>query len=547
MKNLTSQQKRLMLLAGGLIILNVLIFGIVQFNRSHGTRQHEQLPPNFGDLLNERFQQAGFLMKHQEDGYGLFVFLGEPLSDQADRLDDELQLLKSNGVDAVIIIKNKIDTQKHIKIDEGTETASVIMDSAGEKFRVFGISERVGRLLLYHKKTGETLSISDEFHDFQAVEEALLKLGLHPIIRPKIAAVDASELSLMGRQFKLFPFDSLINHAKAISIDLDNLPQENLPLVRRIGAHEHEASSEPMFSQPWAIATDSRDRVFVGDGSANKVFVLNEDGNLISSLGQKGEGPGEFCSPIAIAILDDRILINDACLKVHEFDMNLKFSKIYKLESEIYPLTGMGCIGTIFFAPAMPLPPQRTKLIQMFEMQGGKLGFINSFYDYFQPGEKYSNQMNAVFSFNQIRFATDGKRFLTFSRQNETSFILIDCDKRISYKYQLAGNNIGIIQNKKPPQQAPDYAIRHFFKMSAFDRNGNLYVLVPGGVLEINNLSTHALPHLYLVEPVKGTKSVFGGYESLAVSTNYMFLLSAYNAELAIFKRKMNNRQTGTQ
>jgi hypothetical protein len=305
-----------------------------------------------------------------------------------------------------------------------------------------------------------------------------------------------------------------------------------------VGNQKSESAGEPMFSRPWAIATDSHNRVFVVDGSVNQIFVLNENGTLISSFGRKGEGPGEFCSPTEIAIHNDRIFVADACLKVHEFDMHFQVVNTYIHDSETPPSTGIGSIGEILFIPAFPLPPKRMRLIQMFEMRKGKLYFINSFYNYFQPEKKYSNQMNAIFSLNQIRFATDGRRCVAFGRRSEKDLFLIDLEARVAYKYRLIGKTLDTIQKKELPEHVPDYAARHFFKMLTFDVNGNLYILVPGGILETNIPSFHTSPYLYRVQPVDGTESVFGGYDALAVSGKYMFLLSPGNAQLAIFKQK---------
>ncbi|MGH7453743.1 MAG: hypothetical protein ACRENG_20505, partial [bacterium] len=152
--------------------------------------------------------------------------------------------------------------------------------------------------------------------------------------------------------------------------------------------------------------------------------------------------------------------------------------------------------------------------------------------------KKYSNQMNAIFSLNQIRFATDGRRCVAFGRRSEKDLFLIDLVARVSYKYRLIGKTLDTIQKKELPEHVPDYAARHFFKTLTFDVNSNLYILVPGGILETNIPSFHASPYLYRVQPVDGTESVFGGYDALSVSGKYMFLLSPGNAQLAIFKRQ---------
>ncbi|MCI0615575.1 6-bladed beta-propeller, partial [bacterium] len=428
---MTQKQSRLILLCTGLVVLNVIIFLMARYRSSNPSPQPNNSMPTYGEDLNERLQRAGLTIKHGDASFGLLLFLGDSLTGEIGQLQDELRLLKSQDVDVVIITR----TEKHLQQKGITEKvgARIIPDSLGTKFRAIGLSEHLGQILLYDTESFQTIAASSPFNKFETVKEALLKAGFHPLVRVKPTAYKESELSDMGRKFAHFPFDSLINHAKEVPIDLDNLPYENLTLERMVGNQESESAGEPMFSRPWAIARDSKNRVFVVDGSANQVFVLNENGALISRFGRKGEGPGEFCSPTEIAIHNDRIFIADACLKVHEFDMSFQVVNTFRHDSETSPSTGIGSIGGILFIPTFPLPPKRTKLIQIFEMREGKLYFINSFYNYIQPGKKYSSQTGAIFSLNQIRFVTDGRRYLAFGRRSENNLFLIDMKTRVSY------------------------------------------------------------------------------------------------------------------
>lgn len=536
MRFLTQKQSRLILLCAGLVVLNVIIFLMARYRSSNPSPQRNNDIPTYGEDLGERLQRAGLTMKHPDASYGLLLFLGDSLTGEIEQLQDEIRLLKSQDVDVVIITRS----ENHLQQKGLTEKvgARIIPDSLGTKFRALGLSEHLGQILLYDTESFQTIAASSPFNNFETVKEALFKASLDPVIRYKPPVYKEPEASDIGKKFAQFPFDSLIEHAQEIFIDLDKLPYENLALVRMVGNQESESTDELMFSRSWAITTDSKNRVFVVDGSANQVFVLNENGALISRFGRKGEGPGEFCSPTEIAIHNDRIFIADACLKVHEFDMSFQVVNTFRHDSETSPSTGIGSIGGILFIPTFPLPPKRTKLIQIFEMREGKLYFINSFYNYFQPGKKYSSQMGAIFSLNQIRFVTDGRRYLAFGRRSENNLFLIDMETRVSYKYRLIGKTMDTIQTKELPEHVPDYAARHFYKMLAFGVNGNLYVLVPGGILEIDVSSFHASPYLYRVQPVGGIESVFGGYDALAVSGKYMFLLSPGTAQLAIFKRK---------
>ena len=51
-----------------------------------------------------------------------------------------------------------------------------------------------------------------------------------------------------------------------------------------------------------ALATDSRDNIFVLDGMAQQIHVFDSEGAHVRTVGGKGEGPGEFRMATALAI-----------------------------------------------------------------------------------------------------------------------------------------------------------------------------------------------------------------------------------------------------
>jgi hypothetical protein len=366
----------------------------------------------------------------------------------------------------------------------------------------------------------------------------LLRLSVHPLILQKpLVPAEMTELSPSGKRFARFPFDSLITHAEEITINLDQLLEKELILVRRVGGKEFPESGAPIFARPSSIVTEPKGRVFVCDNRQIQVFVLNAAGDFISSFGRKGRGPGEFCPPSEIIFCKNRLLVADGCLKIHEFDMNMQFINNYTLDSEIPLFSGFGCVGDILFLPYFPLPPQRTKIIQVYEIKDGQLRFITSFFDYFQLQKRYSSQSGAILSRNSTLVTTNGERFLAFGRPHEQHFCVLDLEARVACKYRIEGKTIERHLKRKMPDQAPDFAVLPNFRELNFDEEGNLYALVPGGIVVIRVSSRHELPYLYRFEPVVGNRSSFGGYNRFAVSKKNIFLLSSYSASLAIFKR----------
>ncbi len=68
---------------------------------------------------------------------------------------------------------------------------------------------------------------------------------------------------------------------------------------------------ETGFYRPADIAVDSWGRVFVADIGHRHVQVYNAEGEFLHSIGQSGQGPGEFTWPGRIAIARDRLVVFD--------------------------------------------------------------------------------------------------------------------------------------------------------------------------------------------------------------------------------------------
>ena len=67
-----------------------------------------------------------------------------------------------------------------------------------------------------------------------------------------------------------------------------------------------------MFGTIGSVAFDSRGQLHVLDGGAKRVVVVDGEGRLVRTVGKDGEGPGEFSSPTALALLSgDRLAVFD--------------------------------------------------------------------------------------------------------------------------------------------------------------------------------------------------------------------------------------------
>lgn len=57
---------------------------------------------------------------------------------------------------------------------------------------------------------------------------------------------------------------------------------------------------------------DQQNRVFIADGGRNKIFVTDQQGSLIDTVGREGSGPGEFESIVTVEMgYDDHLTVYD--------------------------------------------------------------------------------------------------------------------------------------------------------------------------------------------------------------------------------------------
>ena len=84
-------------------------------------------------------------------------------------------------------------------------------------------------------------------------------------------------------------------------------------LVPEVSIGELDGAEEYLFGWIWSIAVDDDQNVYVFDEQAQHVRVFASAGVYVETLGRSGEGPGEFGSAEAIALLPDgRLVVRDS-------------------------------------------------------------------------------------------------------------------------------------------------------------------------------------------------------------------------------------------
>ena len=75
---------------------------------------------------------------------------------------------------------------------------------------------------------------------------------------------------------------------------------------------DEEAPSEYLFYYPQIVRTDSRGNIYVKDARSADVRVFNANGRYVTTIGKRGEGPGELREVFGMHVDgDDRIIVAD--------------------------------------------------------------------------------------------------------------------------------------------------------------------------------------------------------------------------------------------
>lgn len=116
-------------------------------------------------------------------------------------------------------------------------------------------------------------------------------------------------ISLEGQEIKIKQEDGItvvvnpINPVKTLDSSFDIDLKEDLI----IGTNEK--NTDCYFEVISDIKADESGNIYVVDSSANSIKVFNREGKYFEDIGRQGQGPGEFMSPMGMAILEDKITV----------------------------------------------------------------------------------------------------------------------------------------------------------------------------------------------------------------------------------------------
>ncbi len=104
-------------------------------------------------------------------------------------------------------------------------------------------------------------------------------------------------------------------------------------LVEELSIGVEEGPEEYMFGSVFSVATDPRGRIVVLDRSLPTVRVYDSGGKYLHDIGGRGQGPGEYESPMAVGIAEDgTIFVRDGGRRrISRYAENGRFLASYPL------------------------------------------------------------------------------------------------------------------------------------------------------------------------------------------------------------------------
>jgi hypothetical protein len=127
------------------------------------------------------------------------------------------------------------------------------------------------------------------------------------------------------------------------------------------------------------IAVDAKGNIFVADGvRLNQVWIFGPNGKFLRKLGRSGQGPGEYTTPLSLAVnRDGEILVNDYLgMKILFYDREYRHERDLKAPRGQYVHTSGGNRIYLYegMLPSMTLRRGAFNTIKEMD-QAGKLVF----------------------------------------------------------------------------------------------------------------------------------------------------------------------------
>lgn len=120
-------------------------------------------------------------------------------------------------------------------------------------------------------------------------------------------------------------------------------------LEEELAIGEAEGREEYMFSSIRSMAVDDERRIYVLDRKEIHVKVFDQNGTYIRTIGKKGQGPGEFTTPLSVSITrQNELVVDDFRSRLVFFSLDGEFKKNLKVATIGLLRINMDSEGNLF-------------------------------------------------------------------------------------------------------------------------------------------------------------------------------------------------------
>ena len=175
-------------------------------------------------------------------------------------------------------------------------------------------------------------------------------------------------------------------------------PSKSIRFVEELSIFPEDEDGQILIYRPGSYAVDEDGQIYICDLQDQKIKVFDFSGRYVRSIGDKGEGPGEFKNLIRVALLPDgRLITMDWEMKrISLFTRDGQFLTSHKYRNwgyNIYLTT-----STLYAREEVIFGPQTQRFVKASDFEGQEL---------FSYGQ---------FEYNHSQEVNEGGRRFSFSR-----------------------------------------------------------------------------------------------------------------------------------
>jgi len=167
-----------------------------------------------------------------------------------------------------------------------------------------------------------------------------------------------------------------------------------LKIIKSISGDEN---MDMIMERPVIIKEGAEGTFYVCDFSANQIFKFSEDGSYIKTIGNFGQGPGEFIKPNGLYYFNGKLVISEkGNMRVNIFDNEDRFLRSFKIAN--VPVSIM-CDDSLLYSGVVKRTKNYKKVISIFNQNGkiikkfGELQFPNNWLANLSEMLIYNNQI----------------------------------------------------------------------------------------------------------------------------------------------------------